>query len=472
MDINPSASILTSLYPGAAVVDARSRIVLPGFVNAHFHGESVLLRAITRRSPYAAWKSLTGLREAEGRLLDPSSAQDVATLYRIAGYLHTRSGTTTVAEYPSPYAPRVLEAAAENFALAGLRSVFALRTWEQTEFFRNAPAGSPRHALSLGAEDDYTVYSLESLVRASAGTQFPLVAHLGETRADVDALRTRFKKSPLRILKDAGALTPATHLIHCNHVPDRDLDIIREIGSPVTLCVRSTVAKQTGYPLLRALASRDVMACLGTDWGETDLLGEIRVLRNLRKYVPGTPSFTPLELIRMATINGAHALGVSSHTGSLEVGKHADLVMIPSDDIRFPPLGAHPTAEQTAEIVTDYCDTGMISDVMVEGTFRVRDSADQRTDGAEVLRDFRILQDVFLPPPARAQEGIGAAGVPFLQPPAGEKAPLLGHDESGEGAPRESGANIRPPGPPADDTLQKFPVITKKIGKIFGENDI
>ena len=279
--------------------------------------------------------------------------------------------------------------------------LFALRTWEQVEFLRGAPAGAARHALSLGAEDDYTVYSLESLVRASAGMQFPLVAHLGETRAEVDALRSRFKKSPLRILKDAGALTPATHLLHCNHVPEKDLDIIRENGAPVTLCVRSTLAKQTGYPLLRALASRDVMACLGTDWGETDLLGEIRVLRNLRKYLPGVPAYTPLELIRMATINGAHALGVSSHTGSLEVGKHADLVMIPSDDIRFPPLGAQPTAEETAEIVTDFCDTGMISDVMVQGVFRFRSGADQRAGGAEVLREFRMLQGVFLPPPAR-----------------------------------------------------------------------
>jgi cytosine/adenosine deaminase-related metal-dependent hydrolase len=82
VDINPSARTLISLYPGAEVVDARGRIVLPGFVNAHYHGESVLLRYITGRVPYGSWNVLPGLRGTFARLLDPSSASDIATLYR------------------------------------------------------------------------------------------------------------------------------------------------------------------------------------------------------------------------------------------------------------------------------------------------------------------------------------------------------------------------------------------------------
>ncbi len=470
MDINPAAGTLTSLYPGAAVVDAHERIVLPGFVNAHHHAESVLLRHITRRTPYALWGTLSHLGVARARLLDSSSLPDVAALHGIAGFLHLRSGTTSVAGYPAPYIPAVLEAAMDRMAAAGVRSIVALQTWEQIESVRSSPSGERQFSIALGPEDGYTTYSLENFLRASAASQFPLAVHIGEARADVESLRTRFKKSPLKILKDSGVLVPSSHLIHCNHLPENDLDIIREGGNTLTLCVRSTVAKQNGYPLLRALASRDVRICLGTDWGETDLLGEIRVLRNIRKYVPGTPAYSPLELIRMATINGAHALGIAAHTGSLEVGKHADLVMIPLNDIRLPALGSSPGAEELARIVTDYCDTGMISDVMVHGVFRIRNGEPVRADASEILRDFRRLQELYVPGEEREEER--APGIPIAPAVQGERTPLLGHGEMEAEWPREQNANTSPPGTPPDETLQKLPVVTKKIVKVFGADDV
>ena len=473
MDINPSERTLIYLYPGAEVVDARERIVLPGFINAHYHPESVLLRYITGRVSYGSWDALPGLRGTLARLLDPASASDVAALYRTAGFLHLKNGTTAVAEYPAPYAPAVLQGAIEGIASSGVRSVFALQTWEQLELFRPSPLSDPRQfSISLGPEESYTVYSLENFVRVSAETQFPLAAHLGEVRAEVEALRGRFKKSTLLLLKYSGALVPATHIMHCNHIPEKDLDLLRNSGNPVTLCIRSALAKQTGYPLLNSLASHDVTISLGTDWGETDLLGEIRVLRNLGRYYPGIPAYTPLELIRMATINGAHALGIASHTGSLEVGKHADLVMIPFNDVRLPALRAMPTAEEIAEIVTDFCDTGMISDVMAQGVFRVSNGQPVRVDGTKILGDFRQLQGAFLPPAAEGYEPDPRSGIQLLKSDPREKEILPGTGESKEDVPRENKANMRSPGPVPGESLQKSPVVTKKIRKVFGEDDI
>ena len=451
-------------------MDARERIVLPGFVNAHHHAESVLLRHITRRTPFGLWGTLSHLGVARARLVEPSSLPDVAGLYGIAGFLHLQGGTTSVAEYPGPYSPAVLESAMGRMAASGVRSVFALQTWEQIESVRSSPPGERQYSIALGPEDGYTTYSLGNILRASAATQFPVAVHCGEVRADVEALRTRFKKSPLRILKDAGILVPSAHLIHCNHLPEKDLDIVREGENTITLCVRSTVAKQTGYPLLRALSSRNVRICLGTDWGETDMLGEIGVLRNLRKYVPGTPAYSPLELIRMATINGAHALGIAAHTGSLEVGKHADLVMIPLDDIRLPAHSPAPAAEEIARIVTDYCNAGMISDVMAQGVFRIRNGEPARADEREILRDFRRLQELYIPREGGEEER--APGTPLVPASQGEKSPLMGHWEAEEESPRPRNANTSLPGAVSDEALQKSTVVTKKIGKVFGADDI
>jgi cytosine/adenosine deaminase-related metal-dependent hydrolase len=405
-------------------------------------------------------------------MIDPSSASVVAMLYRVAGIMHLRNGTTTVADYPAPYAPAVLQGAIDNIAATGIRAVFALQTWEQVESLRSSPPAARQFSISLGPEEDYTVYSMESFVRVSAETQFPLAAHVGEVRAEIESLRGRFKKGPLRILKDCGALAATTHLMHGNHIGEKEVELLHEAGNPLTLCVRSTVAKQTGYPLLRALASNDISLCLGTDWGETDLLGEIGVLRNLRRYFAGMPLYTPLELLRMATINGAHALGIASHTGSLEVGKYADLAMIPFSDVRLPALSAAPTAEEIAEIITDYCSTGMIADVMTQGIFRVWNGEAVRVDGDEILREFRRIQNTFLPPGAGERDADRIPGLPLVPSDREEKALLLGHGETDAGVPRERQANTRPPGKTQDESPQKSPVVMKKIGKVFGEDDI
>ncbi len=472
MDINPSARTLISLYPGATVVDASAHIVFPGFVNAHFHGESVLLHHMTRRHPFSSWNGLPGLRGALARLTDPSSAGDVAALYRTAGFLHTRSGTTSVGEFPAAYAPAVLGQAVEQTGSSGLRSVFALQTWEHVEAFRVSASGTNTFSVSLGSAADLTVYSLENAARASVAAQMPLAVHLGEVRAEVESLRSRFKKGPLRILKDAGALAASAHLIHCNHIPGTDLELLRGGANPVTLCVRSALAKQTGYPLLRSLASADVVLCLGTDWGETDILGEIRVLRSLRRYVPGVRQYSPLELMRMATINGACALGIASHTGSLEVGKFADLVMMPLGDVRLPALGENPSAEEVAAVVTDYCDTGMISDVMAQGVFRRRSGEAVHGDAEGILRNFRWLQAQYIPTRKPEADGDGSSAVPLVPGAGGETSPLFAGGSVEEEAQPKGNVNTRPPGPASEETLQKFPVVTKKIGKIFGEDDV
>jgi 5-methylthioadenosine/S-adenosylhomocysteine deaminase len=470
VDINPSAQALTTLYPGAEVIDAHERIVLPGFVNSHFHGESLLLKHITGRSPYISWKTLPGFSSAAGRLLDPLAASDIAALYGLSAYMHLRCGTTAVGDYPAHYSPGILQQIITRVAGAGLRTVTALQSWEQVDGFRSSSSSARQFSISLGPEIGFTVYSFETLARASSEMQFPLVAHLGEVRADVEALRARFKKNPLRVLKDSGVLLPSTHLIHCNHIPDGDLALLNDGGNAVTLCVRSALAKQTGYPLLRALASHDIPLCLGTDWGETDMLGEISVLRNLPRYLPAVAHYTPLELIRMGTINGAHALGIASQTGSLEVGKHADLVMIPFNDIRLPALGAHPSAEEVAQVLTDFCTTGMISDVMTGGVFRVKNGFPVGAEEGEMLRDMRRLTRAFLPASTADRRGERAPGIPLLPAERGEKSTLA---EGGEGGvQREPGANLRPPGPSPEQPQQKPPPAMKKITKVFGEDDL
>lgn len=465
VDITPSTHALASLYPGAAVVDASSMLIAPGFVNAHHHGESILLRHATDGVPAARWEGHGEIAAARARLLEPASAPSVAVIYRAASLLHLRAGTTSLGEYPAPYNPPVLSEALGELAGAGLRVVATLQTWEQVAALRGP--GAQRCAIATGPGESFTVYSLESVVRLSAETGFPLASQVGEERREVEALRSRFKKSPLRVLKDAGALLPTTHVVHGNHIPAKDIEILKGLGIPLTLTLRSALAKQTGYPLLRHLGGKEVPLSIGTDWGETDMLGELRALRALPGFIPGTPEWTPLELMRMATINGARALGIDAHCGSLEIGKFADLFMVPLEP--FPrPIPTHETnSADVAAMLVDGGESVTVTDVMTQGVFRVRHGEPAHARGGEELREFRRLYGLFFTgkrEPAPEEQKPRLPLVPPERPDAAPASPGPAVHREGEG-PAPRGEEPHSPG-------QKFPVVTRKIGKVFGEDDL
>lgn len=475
VDITPATDTLTSLYPRANVFDARDRIVMPGFVNSHFHGESVLLRFLTQGTPFASWQMIPALREALSALMESESSPIVRVTYEAAAISHLMHGTTSIGEYPLAYTPALLESAVEASNGSGIESVFALQSWDQVDFARTRPAGKDMFAISLGNEEGYTVYSFEGFVRASREMHCPLAAHIGEQRKDVELLRRNFKKTPMRVLREYGLLRSDMMLIHCNHMTRDDLAVLGEVDATLTLCASSAATKQTGYPMLRHLADGEVRLCLGTDWGSFDVLSEMQFLRRLPTLLSGMPTFSALELMRMATINGAYALGISAHAGSLEIGKKANLVMMPLHGLHLPPVGANPSADEIAATIVEFCDSGMITDVMTDGVFRIRDGKAHMLEDQRLSQEFRRVQKQFLPD-LRIQTGQAAKAVPFA-PSKGNAGtsidvfPQSVAETKMPASPARS-VNLRHPEPPPEEVRQNPPALPKTIKKVFGEDDL
>ena len=452
-------------------MDASSRLITPGFVDAHCHGESFVLRFITAGHASSVWPALVPLRRALETLLDPAMARQVTELYSTAGIAHLSAGTTCVGEYLLPFGGDGMTAALDGLGRSGIRHAAVLQTWEQIGALQARLPGDVRCAVSLGTEDQFTVYSLENLLRAARELQCPVAAHVGEHRRDVEAVRRNFRKPPLTVLREFGALTAATQLMHCNHLGAADLAAVREISGTIALCASAAAAKRTGYPLLMRLASHDVRLCLGTDWGSPGILQEMKFLRRLPQFVPGIRSFSPLELLRMATINGAHALGWSEQTGSLEIGKKADCVMFSLDDMRLPALGGRSSTEELAAALVDYMEPGAVTDVMVDGTFRIRNGQPAFIDVHEVRRSVRSLQEKFLAGSDRT--GTPEKSAPLF--PSGEERYIRGgHDAAPPSlAEPDRQANLLPPAPPPQEEPRvKLPELSRTVKKVFGEDEL
>jgi len=159
--------------------------------------------------------------------------------------------------------------------------------------------------------------------------------------------------------------------VHLTQVNDDEIGLLAQTGVSVLHCPESNLKLASGFCPIAKLSAQGVNIAVGTDGAasnnDLDLLGETRTAALLAKAVSGdAASITAAEALRMATINGAKALGISDHTGSLETGKSADMICIEID------LSMQPMHDVVSQVI--YA-TGRerVSDVWVAGQQLVRE---------------------------------------------------------------------------------------------------
>jgi 5-methylthioadenosine/S-adenosylhomocysteine deaminase len=290
----------------AEQVDARDTIVMPGFVDAHRH----------------AWKSL--FHNSEVAIPDVNKhleADDVyaATLVGLLGA--AEAGITTVVDWADHGFPA---AALEAHKDAGLRTVLAGNT-------ANPEVATPPIAVAHGS-DDATTWS----------------------RARESGLRIHAHARSVGTItrwKDEGQLGPDVTLIHCSHASDADLDAAVSSKSSVVLTPATEMSGESSMPPIQRIIDRGLRPGLGVDNTEAspgDLFAQMRSVISVQHATvfelklagkAGLPHLmTTREVIRYGTLDGARAIGLGTVTGSLEVGKQADLIVLRADRPNIVPV--------------------------------------------------------------------------------------------------------------------------------------
>lgn len=472
---------LAKKFPDASVIDATGKLVLPGFVNAHYHGESFLLRALTKGIHFGLWKDDEQIKQVYDKLLHSTSHDDIRRIYLAAYLAHLKSGTTCVGEFPPQLDEDSLAHLLESIASTGITCVATLRSWDHIRKVQAMREKKPRSAVSLGSEQDFTVYSIEKIAQAAKELRAPLVAHIGEQRDDVEIVRKNFQKSILTLLNSFNAIRQNTIIVHANHASDDEVTMLKELGGTVTVCARSTAAKQTGYPAIRQLAKRHVRMAIGSDWGNVDMIEEMRFMSQLPLLVPGLRPFSSVEILRMATINGAVALGLQSELGSIEVGKRADFVFLATGDIRMPVLYSQTSAEELADAVVHECTTANIADVMIHGAFCIKDNRAVSLYEPTIVEEFRSTHKKLVPDALvhRMHTPPHTDGhTPNVLPFVAERAGLEGFETGFPATPtRSEPAEFTEQVPPPFLNRTKIarepikPELPKDTRRIFGEDD-
>jgi 5-methylthioadenosine/S-adenosylhomocysteine deaminase len=347
--VGPSAEI-DPRFAAAEVIDARGSAVLPGFVNAHTHAAMALFRGIADDRELMDWLE-NFIFPAEARNVD---AEFVRWGTRLAAAEMIMSGTTTYADMYYFEADVARETRA-----AGLRGVLGEtmidfpapdnKTWDEAvayvrrfaEEFRGDPLITP----ALAPHAPYTV-SEEHLrqVRALATELgIPILIHVAETEDEVAQIKAKTGKRPVEYLDSIGLLGPDVVAAHSVWLDEGEIGIYAARGVSAAHCPESNMMLASGVAPVTALRAAGIAVGIGTDGpagsnNNLDMIEEMASAARLQKVSRRDPqALGARDVLRMATLEGARALGLDSKIGSIETGKRADVIIVSLGDVRTTP---------------------------------------------------------------------------------------------------------------------------------------
>ena len=313
-------------------------LLAPGLINAHGHAAMTLFRGLADDLPLMTWLQ-EHIWPAEARWVDEAFVRDGTNL-AIAEQL--KGGITCFSDMY--FFPKI---ASECVHDSGMRAQIAVplldfpipgaRTFDEglhlgVELFGDL-RHHPRITVALGPHAPYTVSdaNLEKVRVIAEELDAPVHMHLHETAFEVQQSIEQRGERPLARLARLGLLGPRFQAVHMTQISEEDLALLVESNTSVIHCPESNLKLASGFCPVERLWQAGVNVAVGTDGSasnnDLDLLGETRTAALLAKAVAG--SATALDAhraLRMATLNGARALGIEAEVGSLELGKAADMV--------------------------------------------------------------------------------------------------------------------------------------------------
>lgn len=333
----------------AEIIDLPDHVVMPGLINAHGHASMSLFRGLADDLPLMDWLQ-NHIWPAESRWVDEAFTQEGALL---AMAEMIRSGTTTFSDMY--FYPNVVAKAAAGAHMRCQLSFPILdfpTNWAQNadEYLRKGLQlhddyrNHPLVNVAFGPHGPYTVSDepLKKVAAYSVETNMGVQIHLHETAFEVDEAVNTKGQRPIARLNDLGLLTPQLQAVHMTQLTDDEIQLLAETGTHVIHCPESNLKLASGFCPVAKLIAAGVNVALGTDGAasnnDLDMFSEMRTAALLAKGVAQDPSAVPAAMaLQMATINGAKALGLDDITGSLEVGKAADMIAIHLNDVTCQP---------------------------------------------------------------------------------------------------------------------------------------
>lgn len=348
-DLLPKNEILEK-YHSDVEINLDNQILIPGLINTHTHSPMSLMRGLADDLPLMDWLN---------NHIWPAEQKHVSAEFIFDGSLLAcaemiRSGTTCFNDmYFFP------EETARAVEQSGMRAKLGLILID----FPSAWAKDADEYLSKGIElhdqlhnnslistafaphAPYTVSDepLKRIATYAEELDIPIHIHLHETADEVVQAVSQTGKRPIERLNELGLLSPRLLAVHMTQLTDAEIKLVAETGAHVVHCPESNLKLTSGFSPIFKLQQAGINVTLGTDGAasnnDLDMIAEMRTAALLAKAVADNASAMPAEdVLRMATINAAKALGLDTEIGSIEIGKSADITAVDLGAIENQPV--------------------------------------------------------------------------------------------------------------------------------------
>lgn len=341
------AAVVKQQDPNIPVSVMSKRLLMPGLINTHCH--SGMLRGTAEGLP--VWDWLQQYIDPMHRVLSPNDARISSWLCYAEALL---SGTTCIVDMW-----RYMDGSAEAAKELGIRACLVPYVAEHPEhhYFETLDSNealinkwhqqaSGRIQVWVGLEHLFyaQAHALKRIGNLCKDYQVGFHTHSNESRFDVEQTLARFQLRPVQALQKFGLLSASkTLLAHCVWVDDNEIALMAELGIGVAHNPISNMKLASGAAPVVAMLKAGVSVGLGTD-GEKennnlDMFEEMKTASLLAKFSRlDAAALDAWQICRMATIDGAKALALDSITGSIEVGKSADMIAVWTNTPRMTPF--------------------------------------------------------------------------------------------------------------------------------------
>ncbi|MCF6203308.1 MAG: TRZ/ATZ family hydrolase [Methylococcaceae bacterium] len=360
-------------YQAIVLEQLDNHILLPGLINSHTHASMSLMRGIADDLPLMDWLQ-NHIWPLEQKWVGEAFVRDGTDL-AIAEMI--RGGTTCFNDmyfFPEITAGQAIKQGIR--ACIGLIVIDFPSAWaEHSEAYLKKGVALHQQlcneSLITTAFAPHAPYTVSdeplSKIRALAKElDIPIHMHLHETQHEVEEQKNKTSQTPLQRLHQLDLLNPSFMAVHMTQLSDLEIDLVKKTGTHIIHCPESNLKLASGFCPITQCLEKGINVALGTDSAasnnDLDMFGEMRTAALLAKGVSNNASAVPaMTALKMATINGAKALGIEQKTGSLSIGKAADVIAIDVDQLETQPL-----FEPISQIVYA-ASRHQVSDVWVEG---------------------------------------------------------------------------------------------------------
>lgn len=352
--------IIFSKYPGAYIIDAHDKLIIPSFLNLNLNSTYYQCTSFLKGFKYSNLNENLSASLVEKYFLEPKNREELKNLITINYYSTLQNGEAVLLE-----SSRLMnkDFISENRKFGFLSYQDIVYTAYDNAFSSFLSEKGFMHCVGIKDEDDINTYSLNALVSSFASGKKILFFEVLQKSNSLEILKKNFSKSLIKLLSEAELLSEKVIFNNPIYLNKDELDILSKKKSNLVLSPTDIIKLGEKNFDFYDYINRDLNISLGSGLCGKSIFGELKVLVSFLQK----DYFSYDEVLRMVTINPSRALKISDNYGSIEKNKFANLVFFNLCDLRNILNVPELNSEKVSEFLLENFDTKDISDIIIKG---------------------------------------------------------------------------------------------------------